>query len=236
MLEALKTLVKDSKVVQLLLMFAVGVAIGAFFYPTKHIETKLKEQHDLETKTLNEEHSKELSQIRDTLDKSTQEYKSQLAESDKKISKLTTENTTLKSTQKTSYYKLIKPDGTIEVRKFSETQVDESKQVVTSIQEEFKTKIASIEAKWEKIHEDRVTTLQKEFDAKEESYKHQIDTLEESKVVDINKKSFGIEAGVLTSGSYYGHATYDFLGPIFLGVQAQQGASNSMGAGIGFRF
>jgi len=241
MLDGLKQFVQNSKPVQFGLVLLAGVAIGAIFYPTKHIEERERQKHELETKTLNEQHAKELSQVRDTLDKTTEQFKSQLSESEKKIVKLTTENTTLKSTQKTAYYKIVKPDGTIEIRKFTETQVDESKQVITSIQEEFKTKIASIETKWETIHKERVAKIQKEFDSKEETYKHQIDELEKSKVIDINKKSFGVEAGILTNTSYYGHVTYDVFGPFFLGLQAQfpitptsPGAAG--GAGIGIRF
>lgn len=241
MWEKIKALVEGSKVIQFVLVLLLGVAIGALFYPTKRIEERERQKHELETKTLNETHSKELSQVRDTLDKTTQEFKSQLSESEKKITKLTTENSTLKSSQKTAYYKLVKPDGTIEIKKFSETQVDESKQVITSIQEEFKQKVASIETKWETVHKERVEKLQKEFSSKEESYKHQIDELEKSKVVDINKKSFGAEVGVLTNLNYYGHVTYDVFGPFFLGLHAQFGLtptapSAAGGAGIGLRF
>jgi len=241
MFDKLKEFVKNNQWAQFLLVLLAGIAIGAIFYPTKHIEERERQKHELETKTLNETHAKELSQVRDTLDKTTQEFKSQLSESEKRITKLTTENTTLKSSNKTAYYKIVRPDGTIEIKKFTESQVDESRQVITSIQEEFKQKVASIETKWEKVHQERVAAIQKEFTSKEESYKHQIDELEKSKVVDINKKSFGAEVGVLTNLNYYGHVTYDIFGPIFIGLHAQFGLTPSApgaagGAGLGLRF
>jgi hypothetical protein len=236
MWEKIKTTVEGSKVIQFVLVLLLGIAIGAIFYPTKKIEERERQKHELETKTLNEQHTKELSQARDVLDKVTSEYKYKLTETEKKVTKLTTENTTLKTSNKTAYYKIVRPDGTIEIKKFTETQVDESKQIITSIQEEFKQKVASIEAKWESVHKERVQALQKEFSSKEQTYKHQIDELEKSKVVEINKKSFGIEAGLLTSGNYYGHVTYDLFGPIFLGLHSQFGGSTSGGAGLGLRF
>ena len=127
------------------------------------------------------------------------------------------------------------------MRKFTESEVDESKQVVTSIQEEFKTKIASIESKWEAIHRSRVEDLRREYDSKTEEYKKKIDELEKSKVVEINKKNFGLEAGLLTNGAGYGHVTYDVFGPIFLGLHAQFGVtpgapSPAGGVGVGLRF
>jgi hypothetical protein len=210
--------------------------LGQFFTPTKHIEERERQKHELEIKTLNETHAKELSQVRDTLDKVTQQSNEYRKETEFKLTKLTTENITLKSKVKTAYYKVVRPDGTIEIKKFTESEVDESKQVVTAIQQEFKEKIASIEVKWETVHKERVAAITKEFNSKEESYKHQIDELERTKVVDINKKSFGAEAGVMTNLSYYGHVSYDVFGPIFLGLHAQFGNTTGAGAGLGLRF
>lgn len=236
MLERIKEFIKNNQWAQFVLVLLVGIAIGAVFYPTKHIEERERQKHEEETKVLKEQHSKELSEVRDTLDKTTKQASEYRSETERKITKLTTENSTLKSSNKTAYYKLVKPDGTIEIKKFTETQVDESKQVITSIQEEFKQKVASIETRWESIHKERVSSLQKEFNSKEEQYKHKIDELEKSKVVDINKKSFGAEAGVTTSLSYYGHVTYDVFGPVFVGLHAQFGPQVGAGAGLGLRF
>lgn len=230
--------VKSTPWLQFLLVLLAGVAIGAVFYPTKHIEERERQKHEEETKSLKEQYSKELSTLHDTLNKANVSHSEYRKETEFKITKLTTENTTLRSNQRTAYYKVVKPDGTIEIRKFTETQIDESRQVITEIQTEFKEKIASIETKWETIHKERVTALSKEFKSKEEEYKHKIDELEKSRVVDINPKRFGVEAGVLTSKAFYGHVTYDIFGPIFLGLHSQFGGTSTAvgGAGLGLRF
>jgi len=119
MLERAKEFVKNTPWIQFTLVLLLGIAIGAIFYPTKRIEERERQKHEEETKVLKEEHVKELSQVRDTLDKTNQSFTEYRKETDTKITKLTTENTTLKSKQKTAYYKLVKPDGTIEVRNLS---------------------------------------------------------------------------------------------------------------------
>lgn len=218
----------------------LGCAIGAIFYPSKRIEERLETKHQLELKELKTAHSTEVASLQERLDKVTQSEKQYREETERKLSLLTTENKDLKSKQKTSFYKIIRPDGTIEIKKFTESEVNESSKVVTQIQEEFKAKIESIEKKWETIHRERVSTLKKEFDSKEEVYKKEIDTLKSSKVTEINKKSLGVEAGVTQDLDYYGHATYDLFGPVFVGGHIQVGkdlkSSNKLGVGLGLRF
>ena len=216
-----------------------GITIGALFYPTKHIEERVSMKYESEIKSLKEVHEKEVQESQDRFLKTAQDFRMYHDESERKISKLTTEVKTLQSKQKTAYYKLIKPDGTIEIKKFTESEVNESSKVVTEIQEEFNQKITSIENKWETIHKERVTKLAREFDSKEENYKKEISELKKEKITDINPKKFGVEAGILSNKDYYGHATMDLWGPIFVGVHGQMGASATsglLGAGVGLRF
>lgn len=226
--------------VRLVAMLLLGITIGAIFYPTKRIEEKLTVKHQEEMTALKEQHSKETKDLTEKYDSAVAETKSLKVESERKISKLTDEVKTLKTKQKSSTYKLIKPDGTIEERTFSESEVDESSHVVTQIQEEFKTKIESIENRYAIIHAERVTAIKKEFDSKEASYKKTIDELTKSKTVSVNEKRFGLEAGILTDKNYYGHATMDLWGPVFIGVHGELSQDklngNKMGAGIGLRF
>lgn len=217
----------------------IGITIGAIFYPTKHIEEKVSSKYEQEIAILKEVHSKESRELHDKYEASLKENKELHIQSEKKVAKLKEEVKTLQSKQKTAYYKLIKPDGTIEIKKFTESEVNESSKVVTSIQEEFKTKIDSIETKWATIHQERVANLKREFDSKESDYKKTIASLEKSKTVSVNEKSFGIEAGYLANKNYYGHATMDLWGPVFVGVHGeigQNGDGNQLGAGLGLRF
>jgi hypothetical protein len=235
MLEKVKDVIANSKPLQGVLVLLLGVFLGAVFYPTKHIEETLTKKHQEEIAVIKEQHQKELTKEHESYVKVSDEFRSYHAESEKKISTLTTKVTNLESHQKTAYYKVVRPDGTIEIKRFSETDVSESTKVVTQIQEEFKQKVDSIENKWETIHKERVTQIQKQFDAKEQEYKKTIDEMKQTKVVDINKKSFGIEVGLLTNKDYYGHVTYDLFGPLFIGGHAQFGPEQAAGLGIGLR-
>ena len=236
MLDRIKQFISNSRLTQFLLVLLAGVAIGAIFYPTKHIEERERLKHEEELRKVNEQHSVELSSVTEMYTSLNASYQQYHSETEKKIFTLTQENTILKTKVKTAFYKIVRPDGTIEIKKFTESEVDESRQVITSIQEEFRQKIDSIETKWETIHKNRVENLSKEYKSKEEEYKRKITELEKSRVVDINKKSFGVEAGLLTSGNYYGHATYDVFGPFFLGLHGQFGAQSAAGGGLGIRF
>ena len=218
------------------LVLLAGIGIGALFYPTKHIEERERQRYEHELNVKNEEHLKAQEKTVEMYNSLSVEYRQLKSESENKITRLTSEVRDLKSKQKTAYYKVVRPDGTVEIQKFSETEVTESTKVITQIQEEFKQKVESIEQKWSDIHRERVTELSKEFKTKSEAYEKTIAELEKSKVVDINKKSFGLEGGLLTSGTYYGHATYDVFGPFFLGLHAQFGAATGGGGGIGIRF
>jgi len=219
-------------------MLLIGVTIGAVFYPTKKIEEKLHYQYQQEISSLKEAHSKEVQEVNEKYASSLKENKELHIETERKVSKLTTEIKSLQSKQKTAYYKLIKPDGTIEIKKFTESEVNESSKVVTQIQEEFKTKIDKIETKWSEIHKERVAKLQKDFDSKESGYQKTIEELTKSKTVSINEKRFGLEAGMMTNKNYYGHATADLWGPVFIGIHGELGANNDnkLGAGVGLRF
>lgn len=225
--------------VRLVGVLLIGITIGALFYPTKSIEEKMTKIHQ-------EEMAKTVATYEKSVQDLTERYAAVLKEnqelhvtSEKKISKLTEEVKSLQSKQKTAYYKLIKPDGTIEIKKFTESEVNESTKVVSQIQEEFKQKIDKIETKWSEIHSERVAKLQTEFSSKETEYKKKIEELEYSKTVKINEKKFGVEAGLLSNKNYYGHATMDVWGPMFLGVHGElskDNGDNKLGAGIGLRF
>lgn len=224
---------------RLLGMLLIGITVGAIFYPTKKVEERLTKKHQEEIQILNEKHAKETTDQYEKYVSVLQQEKTYREESERKITKLSEENRTLKSKTKQSTYKLVKPDGTIEERTFSESEVNESSRVVTKIQEEFKTKVEQIETKWSEIHKERVTKIQKEFDSKEQQYKKTIDELQYSKTTTVNEKHFGIEAGYTSSKKYYGHATYDMWGPIYIGIHGEANKEfndNNLGAGIGLRF
>jgi hypothetical protein len=207
-------------------MLIIGIVIGVVFYPTKRIEEKMTQKHEQEIVSLKEIHSKQVSSLNESAIQIAQSFKSYKEETDKKYSLLKSENKELKSKQKTAYYKLIKPDGTIEIKKFTENEVSESSKVITSIQEEFKTKISEIETKWESIHKERVLKIQKQFDSKEEEYKKTIDTLTKSKVTVINEKKSSVDIGLTNKKDYFLHAGTTIAGPITGNVLVEQRAED----------
>jgi hypothetical protein len=235
-------MIKDNKVVQLLLTLCVGIVIGVVVYPTKSIREEERSTYQQQLSKLTEQHSAELSSTKQDLRKKEIELKEFKQDTEKKMVKLTQQVSDLKSKQKTAYYKVIKPDGTIEIKKFSESEVTESTQVVSQIQEEFKEKITSLEKRWSEIHEKRVSDIKKEFDSKESQYQLTIAKLEKEKKVDINPKRFGLELGYTTLSRYYVHTTADVVGPLFLGLHGDIDSSLSinqggaLGLGVGIRF
>lgn len=217
----------------------IGITIGVIFYPSKRIEERLSQKHQEEISLLKDQSSKEKIELNEKLSIAEKQTRESHIQSEQKISKLTEEIKTLQSKQKTSYFKLIKPDGTVEIKKFTESEITESSKVISSIQEEFKQKIDSIEIKWSTIHQERLLKIQREFELKENQYKKTINELEYSKVTQTNEKKFGIEAGITSDKNYYGHATIDIWGPTFIGLHGEVDSSNTnnkLGVGLGLRF
>ena len=223
--------------VRLVGVLLIGITIGVVFYPSKRIEEKSTSKYEQEIASIKEVHSKELKEVNDKYSSSLLENKELHVQSEKKISSLTTEVKNLQSKQKTSYYKIVKPDGTVEIKKFSESEVSESSSVITQIQQEFKNKIDQIDTKYATIHKERVEKIQKDYQSKEQEYQKTIAELTKSKVTTTNEKRFGIEAGMNQDKDYYGHATADLWGPVFLGIHGEIKKDDSkLGAGIGIRF
>jgi hypothetical protein len=234
-MERFKQFIEENKWAQFILTGIGGIVIGVIFYPTKEIQEKEKIKYEQQITKINELHEKEIEDLRQSYKKENNKTLTVNKELKSKLEKVTYENKELRNKQKVSYFKLIKPDGTIEIRRFSESEVNESSQAVSKIQQEFESKLKSVEQKWEKIHEQRVSLIKKEFDKKEEDHKKQIQELEKSKITEINKKRFGLELGLNLQRQAYGHATYDVAGPFFVGLHSQIGSINT-GIGVGIRF
>src|SRR5574343_510581 len=106
--------------VRYVLAGVLGITVGVIFYPTKNIEQKLETYYNQIIESNKQSHQKEITTLQEQLITGKSESKALHEEDYRQISKLTSEVKDLQSKQKTAYYKLIKPDGTIEIRKFSE--------------------------------------------------------------------------------------------------------------------
>jgi uncharacterized coiled-coil protein SlyX len=232
----IKRIIAGSKLLQFVLVFGAGLVIGALFYPTKHIETKTSQKYEQQITDLKTQQGQQVQTMQKQIDTVTQQNKKLTSQYQAKIASLTTQVQSLQSKKKTSYYKLVKPDGTVVIKSNTENDTDESDQVVTQVQQEYQQKITQLQTTMTQQHQQEISTLQKQWSDKEQQYQKTIASLQTSKVVDINQKNFGIDVGWLTDNTYFGDATYTLLGPIYVGIQVQAGSTNAFGGLIGLHF
>ena len=232
------TFIKNNKLAQFAIVFIAGLILGAVFYPTQHIEERVKTEYQEKIDKEVVEKEKIRQELTDELNKEVKEHSETKLEMTIKINKLETKVTELNAKKKETYYKIVKPDGTIEIKQYSESEVSQTTKIITQVREEFDIKIKSIADKWQEIHKKRVEIIKKDFDKRETEYKETIKKLESEKIVDINPKSFGLEIGYTSKLDYYSHITYDIAGPIFIGVHTESDFKTdfAVGAGLGWRF
>lgn len=228
----------SNRVVQFVLVLIVGVAIGALFYPTKRIEEKVEQKYEKLLKTERQEKETLRKSLSEEVDELKQEKTNLTIESSQKITKLQYQVRELESRKTENYYKIIKPDGTIEEKRYSESEVTETSTVVLQVREEFDKKVTEISERWQRVHRKRVEELKKDFEKKESEYEKTIASLKSEKKTEINPKTYGLEVGYSSDQTYYLHSNIDVFGPIFLGVHANSNFTNdsAIGAGVGIRF
>lgn len=217
-------------------ILVAGIAIGAVFYPSKNMEETVKQKYEQEIISLKSESATRLSDLQVTYTSEVQKLTEKNAETERKLLVSATEIKDLKSKQKTSYYKLVKPDGTVEIKKFTESEVNESSKTVIAIQQEYKQKVQEIETKWERIHLERVSKINETYNLASANYQKTINELEKKTKIEINPKKYGIAVGYLTSQSYYMSAEADVFGPVYVQAHGQTGLDNALGGAIGIRF
>lgn len=236
MFEKIKALIAASKSIQLVLVFIAGGAVAAIFYPTKIIQDKLQKTFDQQISILKQQHAQEVSSLQESYSKQLQESKTTTEQLSIKVTSLTTENTSLKTHQKKTFFKIVHPDGTVEERATSTSDSDTEQQISQQVQQEYQKKLEEDVTKLESVQADKVSSMQKQWDSKEQDYQHTIATLTQTHSVSTNPKNFSLDVGALTNLDYYGHVTYDIWGPFILGLQTQFGSSSAVGAGLGIRF
>jgi len=235
-LNPLQPLLKNEYVRYVLVLLA-GITIGALFYPTKRVEERVSQKYEQQIKTLNQVHSQELQTSKSQLDKVTSESRTLQSESQEKISQLTTQVHDLQTSRKTTYYKLVHPDGTTEIRETTDSETEESDKVATQVQAEYQQKLDTTVQQLNQVHETQVSQMQKDYTSKAESYEQTISELKKEKITETGVKKFGVEGGYLNDKDYYVHATGDLWGPFFLGIHGETGPTDSkLGVGLGIRF
>jgi hypothetical protein len=223
--------------VRYVVILMTGITIGAVFYPTKTLKETISKQYEQQIQTLNEQHTQTIQSMTNLYQDEQVTTRQEEEQYNAKIDSLTTQVSDLQSHKTLQTYKIVHPDGTIEERTSSESDVDQSSSISTQVQAEYQQKLQEQATQLNVVNQQQISTLQQQFDQKETSYKQQIATLQETKTVTVNPKNFGVEAGVLSNRDYYGHITYDIWGPMFLGLHTEIGPiDNNVGVGIGIKF
>jgi hypothetical protein len=219
-------------------IFGIGVTIGCVFYPAKRVDETLKKEYEQRIAKVVEEKETLSKDLTEKYSKLSGEYSSYKVETSTKMSSLTVQVKELQAKKKETYYQIVHPDGTIETKKYTESEVNESNQIISEVKLEFAQKVTEIEHKWESIHSERVLALKKDYNKRESVYQETIKKMEYEKITETNMKRHDLELGMLSDRSYYTHIGMDVWGPMFVGVQAQSNFSDAfrVGAGVGVRF
>ena len=221
------------------LTLLIGVAIGAIFYPTKHIEREIESKYQREIDTLKTDRKYIEEKYSQELNKEIRSNVKYREDTSKKLSSLKTENTRLKQQVKERTLKIVKPDGTIVEETFRESQTEVVSKVVTEVRQEFDRKVSSIENKWKRVHERRVRDIKAKHEQELKQKDKLISTYKKKEEIKINPRSFGIAAGVMSDGGYYGNVSYDIFGPVFINGHIDTNKElddNRIGGGFGLRF
>lgn len=227
-----------NKFVQIAIALLAGLMIGAIFYPSKTITEEERQRYEEKIEKKVEEKEKLRKELTEKIDLEKEKNTELRVETERKIAVMKTEIRELQAKTKKKTFKLVKPDGTIIEKTFSESEVNESTKVITEVREEFNQKVTSIEKKWMKVHKERVDKIKKDYSKKEEKYKETIAELSKKKEVKINERKFGVAIGYLSNENYYSNVSYDIAGPLFLNLHTESDFRGDFaaGLGIGLRF
>ena len=249
---SIQTIIKDNW--KQIIPFALGVGLTVLLYPTANIETKAyersKAEYTKELKSITDQHEVETFKMQKNYEeeKSVMVAEHTKTESDlkQKIVSLNTEISTNAKKQHTEVVKITRPDGTIEEHTITDTSEESMNQSIVDMKKEteqqVKTEVAKVQEEFTKKEEQIKTESNKivaTLQVTIEKQKSQIDELiKKEQVISINPKAVGAEVGIASDLMYRFGANYNFLGPIYMGVQVDSDfkAKVRPGVTIGVRF
>src|ERR1019366_2262594 len=121
--------IKASKSAQYIVIFLAGAIFSAVFYPTKQIKESLEKTYQQQIATLQQQQSQTLATQQASYQKLSDEYSGYKTQTDAKINDLTSQNTSLKNHTKTTVFKVVHPDGTVEEHDVTESDTDQTDQI-----------------------------------------------------------------------------------------------------------
>lgn len=236
----------NNKFVQWIICLSIGIAVGIIFNPSKkEYENKILEvtqNYEKQIETIQNETATKVEQLIQQASNTESSYKVQIAELDKKIIKISQENTQLKQTSKVVTYKIVKPDGTIIETSSTTTTNEVISQISKQMDEQLNKKIAETETKYKEQYESKLQTTTEQYQQQlktlQAEYDLKIQKLVDQKTVITNEKKLGLALGIQSDSKAFLNASYDFWGPFFVDSHIGIDLNKNwvVGAGLGVRF
>lgn len=228
----------NNPVVRLILVFLLGILIGALFYPTKTIKEQESLKYERQIEEMKTTHDKTVTDLNEKYTKEVTTVQNKLTEVQQSYSKATTENKELRQKVKKRTIKISKPDGTVIERVLEESESEAITKVTEDLKQSYEKKISDIMTNITKENQEKIEKIIAERDAEIKLKESQIEEYKKSKQVEINKKRSGISAGYMSDRQYFGSFEQDIIGPIFLDVTGTSDFTNkaAVGVGIGVRW
>ena len=235
---------KIKKYGTILLLIVALAGVQHFFNKTTTVEKELVEmtsQRDyFQESTRNR--TKIIEKRTEHFEQQVQKHNEYIENVSKTIASLKTENRKLTESTKRRWFKLIKPDGTIVEKEYTESHKEEVESIVTSVKAEFTRKVSAIETKWLKLHKFRVSELKQEHEKNtlvlHDSYKEQLRQERSKTTVSYGSRKYIVRAGYTSRLDYYAGFGYTLLGPLFIdsGLDFTPASLESGRIGLGIQF
>lgn len=226
-----------NKWTQIVGALVAGIMLGMFVMPTKETTEDVTAQYEKEIQILKTEHAKETSYLRASIDFLAARQKQLVDSYEAKINTLTSQVRELTSHRVEIYYKIVKPDGTIEEKRYIETEDKVKETMLAEMKSEYERQMKVTEQEYQKRSEQQIVSVKAEYQVKVDTLERELSKYKNSTQTVTNPKKLGAEIGFNTDQRVYLHTTYDAWGPIFIGGQIEKGTtSTGAGIGIGVRF
>ena len=236
------------------LAFVGGIVLTIIVYPSGSItkterskieeeirssyETKLQESESI-LKSERESHQKEINSIK-------QETSKRELEMSTKINSLVTENSSLKQRTKMVTIEKIYPDGRIERKTISTSELESETQTIARIQQEADQKIKDTVDKLNEDHAKEIAEKTSDLRSKVDSLSTTLQTSErllkeereKTSSIIKNPRPFALGLGLNTDKQYTVETQYTFWGPVYLGASYDRGgiSNDRAGLSLGIRF
>lgn len=234
--------------------FAAGIVLTILLYPSDSKSIAEKDRLLEETRTLlvsrlqesesilrseRESHQREIQTVRQESSKREHELTT-------KISSLMTENSSLKQKTKMVTIEKVYPDGTMERKTISTSELESQTQIIAQIQRDAEEKIVDTVSKLKQEHakelSEKTSALQSKIDRLSLDLNRSESLLKEerekSSKTESNPRPFALGLGLNTDRQYTVETQYTFWGPVYVGASYDTGgiSNDRAGLSLGIRF